>query len=1052
MSASNKYGERKWLFTTQNDIRGNLFSKAAYVEDFTPMEDFGGSLLENIMTARDYEKKEPGMFDTDVHYEFTDLIVKTAFFHKEIDKSSETGSRTEQIRKTLGDYIPILFGVPNANLKPQPDGTSLNLFTQQGNKSGRDYLGLSKDILRGSGLGIDPNGANLEDLLPANAPDRITAPQILASVFLGKLVDPSGQTQILKGLPISASVDQIFNEIIKSSVRNSPRNVTTISQMFDGLIGDNVVTSEHNTQPDNLLSGILLSQNVVTKNVGPNYEALENGDRLDNQAFIYGHPNFDEAANGEHKAKNLDKVTYNLNELIKKFEGQTSLGAGTLRAKVVASFKNTLNRAFESIFKDLIREFQANAPASGIPPNSTFGTPSEAAANLARKILAEKVFAAPVNLPVIMAGGANGDWASASAQLVNALVDAFKTEVQGMGFQGRFSTLRESDEARNLWQNVFQRWNELDQGTKDFYSTFLQIQKQTPSGWVELNPAEFPTDISPSDLASYRFNLKKEVRGADRTRFGLRLPKFQKNKFNAVWYTNYRGDHESVSVQSWREPQAENFFKDLYHFVYKSPEVPRQSLDFVFEGSTFRLPPNYEKAKELLKTPYFSLQVDKLIRRRLYALSKAPIKSFVPEDTKREEYIDLIDKNKWFIKNGKFVKVVEGTEVEFGVEDPTTINLLKASHGCYTTLVNAKDEDQCRKYIFNCLLNNDANSLENCLNTFKTEPHFFDVAVNEINTMHPLLALRTLQRFGFRTHTVYDDEAGTQLRKVERVDHWLNNFVKQQFKEKDTAKVIQNNDRLLAYLDLIAQYINANPGILNKSYGGGSEESAGRYKGSDFVKKLCIPARQEPARKSAVRYELKRFKKQLDCGYVSCCIRQQRGGPFSYSPTDGFSTPFGPNNLNPGVNVAVPIQNGGGDITDWSLKKLNNQSSDLVVGGKFIGEIFKGAIQELESRNKSLSKEDREKIEKRIQDLFKSEMDILKTIYYIEEYNRLMDAFKDYSSTILTVDKLTQMVERHNKLQSKHLDGEQYLLVLLDKLYSLVDKENGDYEPLQFEL
>ena len=142
--------------------------------------------------------------------------------------------------------------------------------------------------------------------------------------------------------------------------------------------------------------------------------------------------------------------------------------------------------------------------------------------------------------------------------------------------------------------------------------------------------------------------------------------------------------------------------------------------------------------------------------------------------------------------------------------------------------------------MFQCLLSDDAASLDVCLNTFKNN-EFFKTAKREINSMHPVLALKTLQKFGFRTEYV-NDSLGGKLRKVQSVDSWMKTYMKETFNPSQIQQITDGNDRLIAYLDLVSQYINANPGILNKGYGGTSAEASGLFKPSDYVRSVGIPA------------------------------------------------------------------------------------------------------------------------------------------------------------------------------------------------------------------
>lgn len=66
-------------------------------------EIISGSVVEGLMFAKNYrkDKREAGMKDDDIHYQYVDFIVRTALFHRELDKSTTRGSSLEGLRKAI---------------------------------------------------------------------------------------------------------------------------------------------------------------------------------------------------------------------------------------------------------------------------------------------------------------------------------------------------------------------------------------------------------------------------------------------------------------------------------------------------------------------------------------------------------------------------------------------------------------------------------------------------------------------------------------------------------------------------------------------------------------------------------------------------------------------------------------------------------------------------------------------------------------------------------------------------------------------------------------
>src|SRR5947207_2459459 len=95
-----------------NDSRADLFIKLFLPNLTTAINATdSASLATNFATAYDfmkaqnYDVKEPGTSDTDLHYDFTDFIVKLANFHRTVDKATGGGNALEQFRLTLNEDL-----------------------------------------------------------------------------------------------------------------------------------------------------------------------------------------------------------------------------------------------------------------------------------------------------------------------------------------------------------------------------------------------------------------------------------------------------------------------------------------------------------------------------------------------------------------------------------------------------------------------------------------------------------------------------------------------------------------------------------------------------------------------------------------------------------------------------------------------------------------------------------------------------------------------------------------------------------------------------------
>ena len=82
------------------NYEGNNYTKSINTENDTSIK---GKLLESIIFAKNYKTKENGMNDNDVHNQFVDFIVRTALFHRDIDKPTNIGNIVHNLEQYFRD-------------------------------------------------------------------------------------------------------------------------------------------------------------------------------------------------------------------------------------------------------------------------------------------------------------------------------------------------------------------------------------------------------------------------------------------------------------------------------------------------------------------------------------------------------------------------------------------------------------------------------------------------------------------------------------------------------------------------------------------------------------------------------------------------------------------------------------------------------------------------------------------------------------------------------------------------------------------------------------
>jgi hypothetical protein len=525
-----------------------------------------------------------------------------------------------------------------------------------------------------------------------------------------------------------------------------------------------------------------------------------------------------------------------------------------------------------------------------------------------------------------------------------------------------------------------------------------------------------------SNPSQYRVNLKKRSESGP-SYFAESLPLYR--GFGGYGITGRNGEYQRYNTSMAHD----DLIKDMYTQIVKNGTYQ----DIIAFAS-------FNDAYQVQGRPtLLSVKVSENVRRALFDIAKAKISdaSEIPADY--GDYVDLCDGNKWACDETGFYTIVNGQRISYGVEDVASQQLLKAGHSCYSTGVNAATEGQCNSYIFECLLDSKDGAdldLDKCIKNYDSIGNFFEVAQKEIDNMHPIIAIRTLQKFGFRTHQVYDENAGQPLKKIEHVNHWLRNFVDKKF-DAEKAKAVRSQGKLLHYLGMLVSFVNSNCGILNKGIKATSEEAAGIMKPSEYMRSLGIEARVVPNDDtSSLHYDIARFRPQFQ-QYSAA-----QNAPFKMAGLGqpmGLSTPFG-STISPGAQVLVSQTGGNGAQTSQLLRKLQGNYS----GALLIKQILASVRNALSARGKQLNPTDVAKLEEKVKLLMDTESELIKTISYIEEYNKLMDMFRDYTVAELSVAELERFVKRHSNLKNKQVAMEEYLLRILEKLSKFASEdENG---------
>lgn len=432
---------------------------------------------------------------------------------------------------------------------------------------------------------------------------------------------------------------------------------------------------------------------------------------------------------------------------------------------------------------------------------------------------------------------------------------------------------------------------------------------------------------------------------------------------------------------------------------------------------------------------FSSYKWDAFIRKRLFDIANAEIENppnndSVPYAQVASSSHNIIGYDGDYTKNGK----------PYGRNDGDTATTFSMASKCFNTGLNLSD-GQC-KDLMNALISDDPALLDNFLQTVKSIPDFGKVANDELVNMHPVLALRMLQKFGFKKTREYDSVAGMDLWKVENVKHWLKNYMSERFSSEDIRKMLTQpgQNYILQYLDLVADFVNSNPSILNHSYSGPTTQVNATFAPSTYATRLGI-APELPRVFTLNGTNMKR----LDSYFKSQVYAHKR--PFD-SGLNMSTTSYFPGQYFVGGGSPFATKNGmyGGGSGKCATIYRRLGANNGITAGQMISNAIDDLRKELRARGQQLSPSDDKNLNARIKQYIDLEDSLLKTVCMVEEYlnwTSVSDAF-DGKPAILNENNIKKVNDRMQKMFDRRGNDDRKINEILIRIYDALDKD-GKY-------
>jgi hypothetical protein len=581
---------------------------------------------------------------------------------------------------------------------------------------------------------------------------------------------------------------------------------------------------------------------------------------------------------------------------------------------------------------------------------------------------------------------------------------------------GRYVNLSDPNAFR-FHEYMVENYNKMHPDTRNFYAKNIKLFKRTNGEWHEVTN---PCDAKVDDRSKFRYNLSK-IAGERYPKFGDTIP-LVKPGYNAkqFWYTDVNGNVRKILIKNGvgNDVKDHKFLQQLYKDVYYyGPGL----LSFTINNETYTL--NLPRDASKYDKTFFNIHSEKLFARQLNEQTRA--RQLAQKHVSEGNY-QLIDENwnRWsWNKNTD-----DYTSRALDGSTPKIVNLdvksLIPTDNCESTFLSG-DANTCSQYISKCLLGNDKDSLEVCLD-FLQRKDFVNIADSIIENihkrMHPKIALETLRKLKFRVISHYDSRAKCELKFIESVESWIDKLREDTKGKNVDINGIINNTGFKRYLGQLILLVNNNPGLLNADF-------ANKYAPgiappiTGFVKDLKIKRHYTPK----VKMFVSPFRQVIQTPISPMLARLQSGRYAPVYGTGGINAfPF---SASSGMHLMY-----GGNQSGSGL--FHNEKCGAGLAKRFYNQIK----EDLKLKNKSISTKSDQTIQTLLNNFEICETNIGNSLAQLEQYIKLTDANKDYSIKEVTLPEVERLIGEHEKLENKYIGFNRKIIKAFDTLLEITSQ------------